>query len=154
MTITTLYKCFSVLNQHKQFEVIPLTIRGIFYETSRVLHYKIPFEQVNYEFICVMLDNETKGIAYLNNIQFNHSHIITEGDDYMPPDYIDPAPTIDNNAKHYCVELMDHEYNNQLIVLLNWIQNKPTCDIPTIANTVCRGLGGLMRLILDRKSVV
>lgn len=150
---TRLIDCFLGLqNNGFKFKMMPLIIRGILYDQARVYPYRFLFENNFYEFICIIYSDNPKvpkGIAYLNNIsEYNKEYnIITESDEYRPPDYLDAYETIDVMQKLYCAEIMDYTYDNKDIVLLNWLQNKSTCDIPNIEGTACRGLGGLLRLI-------
>lgn len=138
-----LYECLLKLNE---FEVVnKYFIRGELCTNVKRKLQKHNFMNKDYIFLCLLYNN--KGYVYLENIIYNEK---IEGKlehfDEETYDYEDYDAVLFGSEKKYCIEIMDEKSSK---TKLNWVENKPTCDLPIIENTKCKGLFGIMNLIFS-----
>lgn len=150
MEHNTLYDAFLYMHNNDNFIAEQIKIRNVVYDT-KYKKYKMKFDGVEYEFICVMYEDENNnnmGIAYLNNISFGHPQILEDIDEMHPETFeFEIFKAIQTENKKYCVEIMDKFVENKKAIYINWLQNRDDCDIPNNPNTVCKSLKGIMTLI-------
>lgn len=126
-----------------EFDVIEqIDLRNTTYKNIK--HKQIPFhfEGIDYKFECYILDVTNKqAIIYLNNINtiIEDTYTYDTGDELSKIDVTTP--------KMYCIELLQKYPSNELWI--NFIQNKHDCRLPNRPGTLCKGLGGIIKLIFN-----
>ena len=119
-----------------------IDLRNIIYKDVKYKQIPFTFKGIDYKFECYIFDETNKqAIIYLNNI----NSIITDGYSHENGEELYKIDV--TTPKMYCIELLQKYPLNELWI--NFIQNKPDCRLPNIQGTLCKGLGGIIKLIFN-----
>jgi hypothetical protein len=136
-------------NPHEILDKISL--RNVHMENVYKKTIPFVFNNVTYSFDC-FIPNDDKNflsIIYLNN----EKNIISLTNSYNYDENFESIQikNIDMDKKEYCIELLEKKISGseKLELWINFIQNNNICNLPSMPETNCKKLGGIIKLIFN-----